>query len=155
MKRRHRVRPGTPTRVDVGGKKPSKRKRTRYITGDTSRLSRYTCTSVRPRACKGVAKGFVALASQTLFPLFFLPLLFSFLFVAHANSFSLPLSSSVTLTKKKNVLLVQLRAVVHRAPCVSRITFCHTLLLSSLINSLLSFSLSFFVSCSTAGSSTS
>lgn len=155
MKRRHRVRPGTPTRVDVGEKKPSKRKRTRYITGDTSRLSRYTCTSVRPRACKGVAKGFVALASQTLFPLFFLPLLFSFLFVAHANSFSLPLSSSVTLTKKKNVLLVQLRAVVHRAPCVSRITFCHTLLPSSLINSLLSFSLSFFVSCSTAGSSTS
>lgn len=64
------MRPGTPTRVDVGGKKPSKRKRTRYITGDTSRLSRYTCTSVRPRACKGVAKGFVALASQTLFPLF-------------------------------------------------------------------------------------
>lgn len=149
------MRPGTPTRVDVGGKKPSKRKRTRYITGDTSRLSRYTCTSVRPRTCKGVAKGFVALASQTLFPLFFLPLLFSFLFVAHANSFSLPLSSSVTLTKKKNVLLVQLRAVVHRAPCVSRITFCHTLLPSSLINSLLSFSLSFFVSCSTAGSSTS
>lgn len=155
MKRRHRVRPGTPTRVDVGGKKPSKRKRTRYITGDTSRLSRYTCTSVRPRACKGVAKGFVALASQTLFPLFSFLSFFSFLFVAHANSFSLPLSSSVTLTKKKNVLLVQLRAVVHRAPCVSRITFCHTLLPSSLINSLLSFSLSSFVSCSTAGSSTS
>lgn len=95
------MRPGTPTRVDVGGKKPSKRKRTRYITGDTSRLSRYTCTSVRPRACKGVAKGFVALASQTLFPLFSFLSFFSFLFVAHANSFSLPLSSSVTLTKKK------------------------------------------------------
>ena len=42
---------GTPTRVDVGGKKPSKRKRARYITGDTSLLGTYALKCACMRAC--------------------------------------------------------------------------------------------------------
>ena len=141
------MRSGTPTRVDVGGKKPSKRKRTRYITGDTSRLSRCTCTSVRPRTCKGVAKGFVALASQTLSFFLSLSLFSSFFFrcprefslsLSLTLAFSLPLSLSLSLflslsrchtnkEKEKNVLLVvKLGVEVHRAQRVTHHRLSYT-----------------------------
>ena len=42
---------GTPTHVDVGGKKPFKRKRARYITSDTSLLGTYALKCACMRAC--------------------------------------------------------------------------------------------------------